>query len=762
MPSIFYIAKVKAAMEKGHHSISTIPKPLGMSASIATEVGPWFNGTNPTPMRINTLTTPTSGVQGAAMRGENIVLLSGLSTSYVNDVNDEAVVFSPGDNFEVHPHYVTKANASKFVVSLLSQGAANALSFERLNQDLAALVPAAGQPAGGLDRYNFPGYDPTDPDTDPVLVYMPIVAKLPANHKVKTSDAITTLNLEMEEHEKGTETDAYLTSMKWLLEHNAGNSMHHLCAFFDHTTLQQNNGSPAANNLAATCDFTPFMVQHAVAPGTGSEVVQERIKQTIIAAIGLAGIEEVSNNGPAPIQQIVQTTTQTESQQNARNQKNQLQWRLALCGMNDHGTVVVPELSQAFQDAYAEKSPTHASTHLQRALQDYITSVCPSLLGQRGSTCSIDPDEIYPLFTRLVLGCDVATANFRTHPNHVTKEVSIFCFLKSIPKSVEYAEVVTGGQSAMHAVAMAPLNNTIPTSSNVLYIQGQCTKLDHALHAIANFEAFIKFVMADPATHKSYLGEYLAIVYDFLGSMVNRRKVEPITDGPDGNKYFITNFLLDVHVGIARIFEFAYNPDVRKTVSEGGNLVAEFDKMKSDVEIVISNMRYNIASGKFTEWESMPRVYGLLVPKSNGTKNPNNNNNNNNTKGGGGVEKTPPTKKPKKDTTDNGSGAKKTENAHTIHGVIKRKAGVTSMPEIPLSILGMNIFKANALTRLCRANVLEGVVCKNEKCPYAHFSAKNFHARVADVQHQKEFCDWVNNSDKFEWTSPRPLTPRGS
>ena len=761
---MFYISLVKAAMEKGHRTVSSIPKPVNYGTAEVVSVAGWYNGTTQQSERLSTLMNPASGIQGAALHGSTVVLMSGLTTSHVGAVNDEAVIYGLGDSFELHPHYSTKANISKFVVSCVSHGTANALSLTRLPQDLATLPAAAGQPAGGMERFNFPGYDATDPESFPVMVYMNLVANLPYDHKAPTSDNLTSLALEQEQYEKDTYLDAYLTSMKWLLEQNGGDSLHHSSNFFDHTTLQH-AVAPAAQNLADTCNFSTYLVQHPSVPGNGSEVVSERIKQTIATAINIAGIgEQARTVATQPAQSVIQTTTQTESQQNARNTKNMLQWQLTLVGKDNAGAVVLPTLSQPLKDAYMEKSPTHAATHFTRALGDYLQGTCADLLGTRGGTCSLNPEEIYPYMARVILEAETCTSNLRINPQHVTKELSLFCFSKSNPKNHEYTEVVTGGQKAMSAVAMAPHNNTIPLSASTLYVQGECTRLDHALHVLSNFEAFLKFLLEDPRTHNSYVCEYLATVYDLIGSMTNRRNIEPITDGQHGNKFFVANFLLDVHMGIARICQFSCDATVRRLAIDNQDLGPEFDKMKKDVDSVLQNMKYNFTAGKFNEWEAYPRVLGFIKPDL--AKNPGNGGGGKHPIGNGnGQPETPTGKKPKgkKGDTPQSAGSKNSNsgNVNTIHGVIKPKDGITKLPEIPLTIKGQNVSKGNALTTLCRVNVVEGKVCKNEKCPYAHFAAKNFHTRVPDLEHQKQFCDFVNNSAEFEWTG-RALTPRGS
>jgi len=763
-----YITSVKSAMENGRRTPSKIPKPQGLGASAAATTKPWFDGSKTAVQRLNTLTTTASGIQGAAFIGNTLSLMTGITTAYVNAVGDEAVVFSPGDSYDIKPYYATKGHTTQFVVTLMANSVAGALSYERLTQDVGTLAPVAGQPAGGLERFNFPGYDDTDPETFPVLVYVPVVAKFPFDHKVNFIDPITGIDLAVEGYEKGAEMDAYLTSMKWLIERNGGNSLHHASGYFDPADINHAAGVHAADNLADTCDFAASMVQHPGVPVAACEQVEERIKNVIFSAINMAGVGTTTTApGPALPQQVVQTTTQTESNQNSRNLKFQTSWRLALTGTDNNDSVVVPDLSQAFLDAYIEKSPTHASTHIQRALNDFMNSAAPALLRERGSSCSISTEEIYPYLTRQLLACEVYAGNVRTFPEKVLKEITTFCFLKSNPRCQAYEAVVKNGQTTMNAVAMSPLSTTIPATATNLYVEGKCTKLEHALNALANFEAILKFLMANPDTHESYLCSFLARAYDLIGNMTTRRTIEPITDGPQGNKYFVTNFLVDVNQAVSRIFEYAYDARVSKALANGEDLKPEYNKMVADVESIFNGMRYILTTGRFTEWEAFPRVYSYLKPEAH--KNDNGSGKKPNANGGGADKEagTPLTKKPKNQpktgspnsVADGNVGRQ--NNANTSHGVIKHKEGATGLPDIPTAIVGMNVSKGNALTKLCRANAVEGVVCKNKPCPYAHFTAKNFHARIPDVQHQKLFCDYVINSDKFDWTKSA-LAPRGS
>jgi hypothetical protein len=67
--------------------------------------------------------------------------------------------------------------------------------------------------------------------------------------------------------------------------------------------------------------------------------------------------------------------------------------------------------------------------------------------------------------------------------------------------------------------------------------------------------------------------------------------------------------------------------------------------------------------------------------------------------------------------------------------------------------------KGGQLTRLCRDHIQDGKTCPHRDCEYAHVGKANFHDRIPDVAHQKLFCDFVTNSDKFTWAMGE-LTPQ--
>ena len=94
-------------------------------------------------------------------------------------------------------------------------------------------------------------------------------------------------------------------------------------------------------------------------------------------------------------------------------------------------------------------------------------------------------------------------------------------------------------------------------------------------------------------------------------------------------------------------------------------------------------------------------------------------------------------------------------------GIIKNVDGSTKVPIIPTSILAMNKAKGNAMCKVCRQFATEGLTCNNVVCPYAHVMYRTFQSNITNVDHQKEFCDFVNNNPDITWAGEE-LKPIGS
>ena len=771
-----YINAVKAANEKRIHSISAIPAPAVSNGATHGDVRQWFSATLPSAQRLGTLTAPDIGIQSVALSGDNLVLLTGLGTNYIPAVNDDAVDYSVGDSYNLVPYYSAKADMTKYVYTVIPAGLAEG-TFYHPPQTLDTLAPTATGPPGGLERFNTPNYDANDQDSLPVLVLMPMVCKVGFAHAIKSNSSITAMDIANEDFLKGTTLEAYVTGMKWLMEHNGGNSLHHGTDLFDITAVTWvDANAPGTNNLSASCNFAPYMHQVPINVANVHETTVKRVQATIMMACMNGGLMESDRPPETTPGTVIKTTTMTESLATERNKGFQTIWSLMLARKDGDGNVVPAELSRTLLLAYKEKNAALSCQSMTSAFRDFIITNLQALLGHRASSFTMKHDELYPWLVKNVLEAKMYADNLRLNPDYVKKDITIFCFLKSILASTEYETIIKGGQTMVEAVSMAPGSTNIPTGSSTLYINGSCHKIEDALAGLTNLEAFFLLLVKDPKNNVPYIVELLRECYDIIGNMQARRSFESMTDGPNGNPFFVGNFLLDVHMTISQVMMFAYNPEVRELADANGDITPAFEKAMTNAQAVLESIRYGFTTGKLHEMNDRPRLFDYLdnapnrnpstpPPKSGG----NNGGNNNQSPGDGKHNNSSPAKKQKKDNnrsptsvaSPNSGGSPPTAPGSTTRGLIKGVNGETKLPTLPTSILGMNPAKGNAMCKLCRLYITEGHSCGKTDCPYTHVNSSTFHKRITDAEHQKVFCDFVNASTNYDWVG-REMKPRSS
>jgi len=771
-----YINAVKAANEKRIHSISAIPAPTANNATTLGDVRNWFRSTTPAAQRLGTLMAPDIGIQSVALSGDNLVLLTGLGTNYMPAVNDDAVDYSVGDSYNLVPYYSAKADITKYVYTVIPAGLVED-TFYHPPQTLDTLAPIAAGPPGGLERFNTLNYDATDPDSFPVLVLIPMVCKLGFEHAIKSNSSVTAMDIANEDFIKGTTLEAYITGMKWLVENNGGNSLHHGTDLFDIATVTWVDANvPGTNNLSVTCNFAPFMHQVPIDVANVHETTVKRVQSTIMMACMNGGVM-VSDTPPETTPQtVIKTTTMTESLASERNQGFQTIWSLMLARTDSNGKAIPAELSDTLLKAYKEKNAALSCQSMTSSFRDFIITNLQELLGHRGSSFTMKHDELYPWLVKSILEAKMYADNLRLNPEYVKKDITIFCFLKSILASTEYETIIKGGQTMVEAVSMAPGSNNIPTGSSTLYVNGSCTKIEDALAGLTNLEAFFLLLVKDPKNKVPYIVELIRQCYDLIGNMQSRRSFESMTDGPNGNPFFVGNFLLDVHMTLSQIMMFAFNPEVRELASANGDITPPFEKAMKNAQAVLESVRYAFQTGKLHEMNERPRLFDFLAdaptrhqstpPPKGGDSN---GGSNNQSPGSGKYNNSSPAKKQKKDNnrsptsvaTNNNGGSPPTAPGSTTRGLIKMVNGETKLPTLPTSILGMNPAKGNAMCKLCRLYITEGHSCGKTDCPYTHINSSTFHKRITDLEHQKAFCAFVKDAANYDWVG-RELKPRKS
>jgi len=767
-----YLDIVRAAAKKGINSLSAIPAPNNTTTSTASN-NTWFDSTLAGPQRRSIFATSNTGFQSAANINGHMALLSALGTNYIPTINSEVTSFSVGDTFiGTSPHYSTHDDITKYCISIVPASLMEDSPFVAVAQTLDTLPPFAGGIQGGLERFNLPNYDATDPSTHPVLVYIPVICPLDYVHKLTNNASIAAMDIGTEDFTKGGTLETWVFAMKWLVDNNNGHSLHDASQFFNHADLNLNvaNG-PDATALSATCNFNELSTQLPSTATSGYTEVEARIHEAILMTCMKAGVTTSDPDPPTPPRTPTNGfTTQTEQHQNQKNAEKIMKLRLSLVGLDDNGNVVIPELSDRVTGAYKERNMAAATELLRGQFRDWNLTAAPKLLKEYGTAYDFSHDEMYPFFVKAVLDGMFYTDNLRLRPKDVFEEITIFNFLKPKTSTVEYEEVVKEGQKALNMVAMTPDNKNVQITSKGLYAGGHCKTLQHALSAIAGMHGWFLFLLEDGTTMVPRVCNLLRELHDKLSHMGHRRTVESLTEGPNGNPYFITNFLLDAQQALSQHFMFCHNPYVRSIMKSNGDMQPLFDEYTNNVDTVLQNMDVMFTTGKFDGYKECPVLYAILFGKPDANKNVKGGTNGQSPgKGNRNNGEQSPAKKQKK-SKNNSSPAPGTGNRGSPNGaptgppakgIIKNVDGSTKVPIIPTSILAMNKAQGNAMRKVCRQFATEGLTCRNVVCPYAHVTYRTFQSNITNVDHQKEFCDFVNNNPDITWAGEE-LKPIGS
>jgi hypothetical protein len=522
--------------------------------------------------------------------------------------------------------------------------------------------------------------------------------------------------------------------------------------------------------LANTCNFSTLVTPFVCNATSGHTAALQRAYDKITVACMQAGIS-TSEAPPTPPQQVAEGkfTTQTEQHMNQKAADFKLKNRLILVSLDKDNQVVLPALNPALDACYKEKNAVAACQVMTDAYHDYNMSAIEPVLGMRQGSYDFTEHELYPVFVKAVLEGKYHSDNLRYHPEYIKKSLNIFNFLKPNKTSYEYTQIVQDGQKTMAMVAISPGRNDIAVNSTDLYCGGSHVHVEDVLTALANIEGFLAFLL-DPDTLSNDVTPvvitFLRHCYERLAKLSHKRMVTSITSGPQPNLYFGVNHLLDIQQGLAQIFKFAHNPSVKILAGNGGDISAAFDKMQVELAAVVNNMDVTFSTGNFTNYLGAPPIIAYLAKVSGGKKHPNDNG-----KGGGGgaggggdsPNKQGKEKKIKPNSPNSvvGGGGNPNGNADQLakFGMIKHVRDEKTPPVIPVHIQAVNTNKNNTLTKICRNFITVGLKCKHESCSFAHLTTRNFHKHIPDVQHQKDFCEFVNQSTDFTW-SKNELKPK--
>ena len=751
---IFDIAK--DAIDQGIKTLADIRAPLNSTVDKG-EINTWCNSTIPSPSRYNVLTKSALGLQSYANLDGNFMLLTSVGTDYINGTQDEATTFSLGNNWHTTvPHYVTKLDVVKFFISILPQGLADDTTFTQLTVDLNTVAPSTvnGTPQGGAERFNLEGYDALIDDTHPVAVVVPVIFKLPYGHGLPATVGIDSFDVNAEIFTKGGNTEGWIRAMKWANEHNAGASLHHATMYLNNTALPITGA--LAPLLTDRCDIRPIttMLPH---DATGNhESVTTRIQDAIVLAAQKGGVSSPGKTG-TPNAPTGTTVTQTEQRTNEKSEQRMNKLRLLLVGEDDKGVLVIPELARHITEAFKETTPVKAAVVLAQAFRDYRSNVVKKILGSRGGSFSLNTDQMYPRLTKELMDCNWFTENLTYNPSALLNDLTIFAFLKANVECSTFHEIVKHGQKIMSDVEMAPSNKNISPGSPNLYTKGNCTKVADGLSALSNLEGMLSFFLADPTKHVPLISKYLQRSYDRLDNMETKSTLEAMCDGTSPNRYFIPNFLSDINQGVSHFAAFAQSYEARTALEKKDPLLPFMETTINNVSIVETNMSSMLASGKFGDMNNMPALYkyiakvGAPVPTPPQEGRYANNND----------VQTPKAKKQKQQGTPAAAVANgnNSQLPNSKKGIIKNAEGKTGMPQLPNGIKAIMPNRDNALGQPCNKHIMDGVACTIPNCRYAHVNKNNFHKRIPDKEHQKMFCDYVNNNPNFTWANGT-LTPQ--
>lgn len=751
------------AIDKGFKTLADIPEPKNSTVDKG-EMDVWCNSTIGSPRRYNTLTKACLGLQSYANFEGNLTLLTSIGTDYVASVQDDVTTFSVSNNWNsTVPYYANKNEICKFFVSILPNALVEDTTFTKLNIDLTAIAPSTvnGTPQGGAERFNLDGYDAGIEATHPVLVIVPVVLKLYYDHKLPTTVSIDSFDVDAETFTKGGNTEGWIRAMKWTTEHNNGASLHH-------ATVYCNNNDIVVDPitlpmLTDRCDFQHVSTQLAHDTTGAYDAVTTRIQDAIVLAAQKGGLKSPTTGG-SPTSVASTTVTQTEQRTNEKSEQKMRKLRLLLIGKNDKGELVAPKLARHVLEAFKETTPVKAAVVLNQAFRDYRTNLVKKVLGSRGGSYSFSTEQLYPFLLKELMECNWFTENLTFNPSAVTREITLFAFLKANVNCTNFKEIVVSGRKIMSDAEMAPTSTNHNAGTSTLYTKGLSTKVTDGLSALANTEGILSFFLDDPIGHTPLISEYLARSYECLDNMETKATLEQICDGPSPNRYFMPNFLKDINQGISYFAAFSQSYAARAALEKNENLAAHAITTLSNVAHAEASLRTMMATGKFGDMNNKPPMYDFITSERSPPHTPQPDRGSGGNPPNGGDLKTPQAKKQKQQRTpanaNGGVGGNNDRPNNSVRGVIKNAEGKSGLPKFPNGIKAKMPNRDNAFMQLCNKHIMDGVTCTNGNCRYAHVNKNNFFQRITNVAHQKMFCDYVNNDPNFTWAYGA-ITPQG-
>jgi len=755
---IFDIANRAAA--KGVHSLSAIPGPTVPSTNVGN-LNVWFDPTSNEALRLSTLTNPSLGLQSAAVVNGNVTLMTGMYTTYVASISLDAIAYSLGDRFQsFSPSWSTKPNVSRFIISVLPTSVADASGFHRITQGLDTLPPLGGGVAG-LERFNSPGYNNMEPDTIPTLVYVPVIAKLPFMHHVPNNSDVAGLDLQNEEIPSGTSTEGWISAMQWLLTNNNGESLHHASTMFDVANLQLNGAPfPQAGDLATTCNLNDTIVTLRDDGTNEHNAILAYVHDVVSMAAYRGGITPSDRGPPNTPDTVIKTMTATEENKLKATQRVQHFYRIFFAGHDANGNLVLPTLSKAFTDFLQETNPINGTKIGGESFQDFNNHECTRVLGNLASDTTFTGDDFYPYLVRCLLDGTFSKRILSYNPETIQKEFTIFNVLTPNKEGRAYKEVINEGHKAMELVSMGAHKSQTTTPTSILYTGGKARTRHDAKSAIANAILLFSWMLDNPTEHEPLVVAQLKLWSERLNVSLFKQSIDRMTEGPNSNKYLIAHILMDCQKALYLMADFACSAQGKAALTEPNTLATVLASVMGNFASFNHSKDADFSNGTLMEYQQCPPIWdylGVSTGKPAATQQQQQSKND---------TESPERKKQKKDknqsptsvTNSTGTSNTPSPKAHSIHGLLVAADGA-GLPTLPKAIRAKNVMQNNSLTPLCRAHLVEGTICKNKDCKYAHVNASTFHARIPDVEHQKLFCDFVNNADsKFSWNKGA-LTP---
>ncbi len=774
MTMIFDIAK--SAAGKNVHHLSGIPAPTVPRPDIGN-IGTWFDATSVQAHRVGTLSNLALSLQSMTNVNGRITLMTHPTSDHIPTVAHEVIAFSLGDTFtHFNLNYTTRRNATRYVVSVLPSGLADSAGFTRVPQDMNTLAPLAGG-AGGLDRFLLPDYNPTVADTAPVLVYVPVLCMLSYGHGVTNSTALTGLDLGNEPYPADGTTAAWITAMQWLVANNNSDSLHHQSTLFDTNALPLHNaGFPQADDMATTCNMGDHIIPLRDDGTMNYGAIMHRIHNSVCNACQQGGIHATTGiplGGGTNEGTVIKTISSTEAERTTAMEETIAKYSTFLIGYSTGSDELsLPPISESFQRVLKQSTSTKTYKESVDNFNDFMWQASRQLLGPYSGATTMNGEFITPYMAYCLRDFEWSTKTLEHHPESVNRKLSIFAFCTPEPGTVEFKSTIVQGQEILRQSTLAHDKSKVDTPKGELYTQGLCSLREHAKAAIANVMAMLLFIHGAPANHEPVVIRGLKDYFDRLDNMEYKRTVDSITSGSSPNIYWVTNYLADTTkiLQLVASFTLSLAPSVAK--DDPAALTTAFQQTLRNLRSLSDELDAEFSRGSFVQYATQPKIWSYLghakqpdtKPAATGqqgtTESPERKKQKKGTKNTSPTSvTTTPTATTPTATTPTTTTPTASSRGNTTKGILKKVGEHNQLPSPPGQIRAMNMFQGGTLTRLCRTQLLDGQACPNNPCNYAHVTVFNFNDRIPDVEHQKAFCKYVTDSDKFTWAG-RELKPK--